>query len=136
MDLGRWPARPDWADHQYSGVSHKWRSAGCYLANSFAVGTVLLFALACALRLKVRVRVPEGQTRNPFWMWLGGPLGACYVTLNALLVPVLGTGTAAVATLAGMISLSLIVDKFGISRRRSVLCAWYKWLAWSLSRWV
>ncbi len=97
---------------------------------------MLLFVLACALRLKVRVRVLEGQTRNPFWMWLGGPLGACYVTLNALLVPVLGTGTAVVATLAGMISLSLIVDKFGISRRRSVLCTWYKWLAWSLSRWV
>lgn len=89
---------------------------------SFAVGTLALLFLALVLRLKFRVRVPAGKTTNPLWMWAGGPLGAIFVTFNALFVPVLGAGSTIMAALTGMVTASLIVDKFGIfeARRRPV----------------
>lgn len=81
---------------------------------SFTVGTLALLLLALVLRLKFRVRVPAGKTANPLWMWAGGPLGAIFVTFNALFVPVLGAGSTIMAALTGMVTASLIVDKFGI----------------------
>lgn len=81
---------------------------------SFTVGTTVLFLLALVLRLKFRVRVPDGQKKNPWWMWFGGVLGAIYVFGNAFLVPLLGTGLTVVAALVGMISGSLLVDKLGL----------------------
>lgn len=89
---------------------------------SFSVGTLVLVVLVAALRIPLRLRVPAGKTSNPLWMWGGGPLGATYVTLNALFVPVLGTGVTIVASLVGMVTASLIVDRFGIfqAQRRPV----------------
>lgn len=81
---------------------------------SFTVGTLVLLFIALALRLKFRVRVPGGKTANPLWMWAGGPLGAIFVTFNALFVPILGAGSTIMAALTGMVTASLIVDKFGI----------------------
>lgn len=81
---------------------------------SFTVGTLVLLLIALALRLKFRVRVPGGKTANPLWMWAGGPLGAIFVTFNALFVPILGAGSTIMAALTGMVTASLIVDKFGI----------------------
>lgn len=81
---------------------------------SFTVGTLVLLLLALALRLKFRVTVPGGKTANPLWMWVGGPLGAIFVTFNALFVPILGAGSTIMAALTGMVTASLIVDKFGI----------------------
>lgn len=81
---------------------------------SFTVGTLVLLFIALALRLKFRVRVPGGKTANPLWMWVGGPLGAIFVTFNALFVPILGAGSTIMAALTGMVTASLIVDKFGI----------------------
>lgn len=81
---------------------------------SFTMGTILLFLLALALRLKFRLRVPSGKKSNPRWMWFGGILGGTFVFGNALLVPILGTGLTVVAALVGMVSGSLLVDKFGL----------------------
>lgn len=89
---------------------------------SFTVGTLALLVIVLALRLRFRVTVPAGKASNPAWMWGGGPLGAIFVTLNALFVPVLGAGSTIVASLTGMITASLIVDRFGIfeARKRPV----------------
>ncbi|GGH60034.1 DMT family transporter [Rothia aerolata] len=81
---------------------------------SFIIGTIVLFLLVLGLRLKLKVTVPAEKKGNPWWMWIGGLLGAGYVTLNAVLVPILGVGTTTVASLTGMIIASLIIDKFGI----------------------
>lgn len=81
---------------------------------SFLIGTLVLLLLIFSLRLRFRVEIPAGKTSNPWWMWLGGILGASYVFGNALLVPILGTGVTVVAVLVGMVSGSLVVDKFGL----------------------
>ncbi|MDO4898728.1 MAG: DMT family transporter [Rothia sp. (in: high G+C Gram-positive bacteria)] len=81
---------------------------------SFSVGTLVLLMIVLALRLTFRVTVPAGKVSNPFWMWAGGPLGATFVTLNALFVPLLGTGATIMAALTGMIAAFLVVDRFGI----------------------
>lgn len=81
---------------------------------SFSIGSIALILLVMAQRLKVRVRVPEGKSSNPLWMWFGGVLGALYVLGSAFLVPLIGAGLTIVATLLGMISGSLAVDKFGV----------------------
>lgn len=81
---------------------------------SFTVGTIVLALIACVLKLKIRIRVPQGKTKNPWWMYFGGVLGALFVAGNALLVPVLGTGLTIMAALTGMITGSLMVDKFGL----------------------
>lgn len=81
---------------------------------SFAIGTLALICIAVCLRLKIRVQVPAGKTSNPWWMWAGGILGALYVFGMAFLVPVLGTGLTVILALTGMMSGSLLVDKFGL----------------------
>lgn len=81
---------------------------------SFVIGTVVLAIIAFVLRLKIRIRVPAGKSKNPWWMYFGGVLGALYVSGSALLVPILGTGLTVMAALVGMITGSLLVDKFGL----------------------
>lgn len=88
---------------------------------SFAVGATTLVILNIVLRWRPRLQVPAGHTRNPWWMWTGGCLGALFVFGNAYLVPLLGTGPTVVATLLGSLLGSVAVDRYnghGISARR------------------
>jgi transporter family-2 protein len=57
-------------------------------ALSFLVGTVILFATTTV----VRRSVPEvGPIMNaPWWMWLGGLLGAFFVCASIVLTPAWG----------------------------------------------
>jgi bacterial/archaeal transporter family-2 protein len=57
-------------------------------ALSFLVGTVILFATTAV----VRRSVPElGPIMNaPWWMWLGGLLGAFFVCASIVLTPAWG----------------------------------------------
>lgn len=77
---------------------------------SFAVGTALLLVVNAALRWRPRAeRVDERP--NPWWMWLGGFIGATYVLVNAALAPLIGTGLTVMAGLAGLMAGSLLVDR-------------------------
>lgn len=89
---------------------------------SFAVGALTLLVLVAVTRTPLRFRVPATETRNPWWMWIGGLLGATLVFINAFLVPVIGTGLTVLATLLGMMAGSLLIDHFGLlsSRRNPV----------------
>lgn len=51
--------------------------------------------------------------KHPWWMWVGGCLGALLVGTKALLVPEVGAGVTLVVTLAGMTAGSLVIDRFG-----------------------
>ena len=57
-------------------------------ALSFLVGTVILFATTAVIRRSV----PElGPIMNaPWWMWLGGLLGAFFVCASIVLTPASG----------------------------------------------
>lgn len=87
---------------------------------SFVVGAAALIVLNIVLRWKPTttawMRDPEaaqraGINRNPWWMWTGGAFGAFIVLMNAVLVPILGTGLAVVLVLLGSMTGSVVVDR-------------------------
>jgi len=79
---------------------------------SFFVGMVALILIVGLLRTPLRLTTPTGQS-NPWWMWLGGLIGALFVLGNVVLVPLVGTGLAVVIVLVGLMAGSLLIDQFG-----------------------
>lgn len=77
---------------------------------SFAVGVTALVIVNIVLRWRPRIKHPEGKP-NPWWMWIGGVLGALFIFGNAALVPQIGTGLTVVAGLLGSMLGSLIIDR-------------------------
>jgi transporter family-2 protein len=78
---------------------------------SFVVGALSLFvvALAFARGWPAADRVSGA----PWWVWIGGALGAFYVLGSIVAAPRLGAVTLFVMILAGQALASLIVDHFG-----------------------
>ncbi len=81
---------------------------------SFAFGVTTLLLIVLATRAPWRLTLPPGQRRNPWWMWIGGFLGAAFVFGNAYLSPVIGTGLTVMTILLGMMAGSLLIDHFGL----------------------
>ena len=88
---------------------------------SFTVGTTALFILLLVTRTKWRGINGAGQ-KNPWWMWIGGVIGATVIFSTAYLGPIIGTGVTVVVMLLGMMLASLMIDAFGIlgSPRRRI----------------
>jgi len=78
---------------------------------SFAVGTAVLLAAA----VPVMRRWPELERLGaaPWWVWVGGALGAFYVLGSIVTAPRLGAATLVALILAGQAVASLLVDHFG-----------------------
>ncbi|MGV3073109.1 DMT family transporter [Corynebacterium phoceense] len=77
---------------------------------SFAIGAATLLFINAVLRWRPHLDRPHGE-RNPWWMWLGGVLGALFVFATASLVPQIGTGLTVVVTLLGSMVGSVIVER-------------------------
>jgi transporter family-2 protein len=78
---------------------------------SFAVGTLALLAVMVAA---YRDWPPaEKMAGAPWWVWLGGFLGAFYVLGSVVTAPKLGAATLVAMILAGQAVASLLVDNFG-----------------------
>jgi transporter family-2 protein len=78
---------------------------------SFSVGT-----LALLLATLFFARGWPGSNRvgdAPWWVWVGGLLGAFYVLGSVVIAPKLGAATLVAAILAGQAVASLLVDHFG-----------------------
>lgn len=80
---------------------------------SLAVGLVVLLVLVLVLPAP-RAAVASGVAPGPWWMWLGGLLGAVFVFGGATLSPILGTGTTVIGSLVGMIICGQLLESFGI----------------------
>ncbi|GAX05758.1 membrane protein [Secundilactobacillus pentosiphilus] len=78
---------------------------------SFLVGTVTLIVIVLVLRPPLMFQRNHGK--SPWWMWIGGLLGALFVLGNVYLVPVIGTGFAVIIVLIGLMIGSLLIDQFG-----------------------
>jgi transporter family-2 protein len=90
------------------------RSVGTFQAAfvSFTIGTVLL-ALIATLSKGGLGQVSEA--RHLSWYYLtGGLLGAAYVTTILVTVRTLGAGGAVAATIAGQLTISVVIDHFGL----------------------
>jgi bacterial/archaeal transporter family-2 protein len=81
-------------------------------AISFLVGTIILIAAAVI----VSRSVPDlGSVMGaPWWMYLGGLLGAFYVCASIVLTPRLGAATTIGLFLAGQVVASIALDHFGL----------------------
>ena len=77
---------------------------------SFAVGTVALFAVMVAVARDWGAGEVGGA---PWWVWVGGLLGAFYVLGSVVTAPKLGAATLVAVILAGQAVASLLVDHFG-----------------------
>jgi transporter family-2 protein len=81
-------------------------------ALSFLIGTVVLVAAAAVIRRSVPDLGPI--TSAPWWMYLGGFLGAFYVVASIILTPRLGAATTIGLFLAGQVVASIGIDHFGL----------------------
>jgi transporter family-2 protein len=83
---------------------------------SFLVGTVFLFALYIFTRkgnLMAALELPK-------WQLTGGILGAVYITIMVIAVPKIGMTVAMVTLIAGQLTMSTIVDHFGLIGDRNI----------------
>jgi transporter family-2 protein len=90
------------------------KSVGTFAAASFSfvIGTIALVLIT----LLVGGGFGDlGEARHLSWYYLmGGLLGAVYVTTALVAVRELGAGGVTAATIAGQLTLSLVIDQFGI----------------------
>jgi bacterial/archaeal transporter family-2 protein len=80
---------------------------------SFAVATAGMLALLAAGAPKPRL---EPLDTVPWWGWLGGLVGATYVTSVFLLIPEIGAAPTIALTVAGQQVASVLVDRYGLLR--------------------
>lgn len=80
--------------------------------TSLLVSTVVVVAALLVLR----VAAPNlGKAlQGPWWLWIGGVLGALYVAGAAALTPKLGAGGFLMLVVAGQIFTAVAVDHFGL----------------------
>jgi bacterial/archaeal transporter family-2 protein len=90
------------------------RAVGTFAAASFSfvIGTIALVLIT----LLVGGGFGDlGEARHLAWYYLiGGVLGAVYVTTALVAVRELGAGGVTAATIAGQLTLSLVIDQLGI----------------------
>jgi bacterial/archaeal transporter family-2 protein len=79
---------------------------------SFVVGALAL--LAAVLLFFRGVPSVEKAGEAPWWVWVGGLLGAFYVLGSVVTAPRLGAATLVALILAGQAAASLTVDHFGL----------------------
>jgi transporter family-2 protein len=88
------------------------RSAGKLAAASisFTIGTLLLVAITGVTGSEVKL---AEAAKLPWYYFLGGVLGAAYVTTVLITVRTLGAGGVTAATIAGQLSTSVLLDRAG-----------------------
>lgn len=79
---------------------------------SFLVGTLALGAVLAAMGQGVPLA--RALPASPWWYWIGGSLGAFFVTATVVLAPRIGTGAMVALTLAGQVAASMALDHFGL----------------------
>lgn len=78
---------------------------------SFVVGAIVLGAM-CLIQGQPLFKVSSTQS-FPFWLWLGGVLGAVYVAGSIFLAPRMGALALSLAVLSGQVMASLVLDQNG-----------------------
>lgn len=91
---------------------------------SFATG--LLALLAVGMVMRIGAPVPGKLLSLPLWAWGGGVLGTYMVTVSLLIAPRLGATRWLVLVLAGQVTLSLVLDHFGLLGYPRHAFGWYR----------
>jgi transporter family-2 protein len=78
---------------------------------SFLVGTIALLIISAFVRRPLPSLERLGEV--PWWVWIGGLLGAFYVAGSIVTAPKLGAVTLVAAIVFGQTLASVLVDQFG-----------------------
>jgi transporter family-2 protein len=94
--------------------SHLGKHVGTFQAAflSFAIGTVVLLVIASLA--KGGLGTVRHATDPPWYYLTGGLLGVAYVSTVLVTVRTLGAGGVTAATIAGQLTLAVIIDQLGI----------------------
>jgi bacterial/archaeal transporter family-2 protein len=79
---------------------------------SFLTGTIILAVIAGLVKGGWG-QIAEARTLAPQYL-IGGVLGACYVSTVIVTVRTLGAGGIVAATIAGQLTMGVIIDQFGL----------------------
>jgi transporter family-2 protein len=79
---------------------------------SFLVGTVALLLVIGIVHGGYGDFAHLG--RAPWWAFIGGLLGAVYVTVAILTVRTLGASSLTAVVIAGQLAISVVIDRFGL----------------------
>ena len=92
-------------------------AAGAFSFLVATAGIALLLAAQLALGHTRRPRIEPLRT-VPWWGWLGGAVGATYVTSVFTLIPEIGAAPTIALTIGGQQLAAVLVDRFGLLRLR------------------
>ena len=100
---------------QAAGNAAAGKALGHWLWGAFASLAVSAVVVITAL-LVMRIPAPDiGKAlQGPWWVWIGGVLGALYVAGAAALTPRLGAAGFLVLVVAGQIVTAVVADHFAI----------------------
>lgn len=95
-----------------SDLGKKVKSSFLSSLISFTVGTFFLafFVMLTNPHLALSWQSFSDQ---PWWLWIGGILGVCYLTANIVLFPHLGSVQTVIMPVSGQIIMSMLIDHFG-----------------------
>ncbi|MGE4537710.1 MAG: DMT family transporter [Desulfovibrio sp.] len=79
---------------------------------SFLVGTLVLGLVLAVMAQSVPVS--RALPATPWWYWVGGSLGAFFVTATVILAPRIGAGAMIALTLAGQMGASMALDNYAL----------------------
>ena len=96
---------------------------------SFAVGAILLAAI---LILSGKAGGVGEAAGVPWYYLIGGLLGAAYVFTALVLVDEIGAGGVAAATVTGQLTLSVVLDRFGVLGLEETPLSWERVLGVAL----
>jgi transporter family-2 protein len=87
------------------------RAVGTFPAAVISFGVGLLVLLA--IMVVAGTGGASGSRHIAWWYLLGGVLGAFYVTTVLVTVRTLGAGGLTAATIAGQLTMAVLIDRFG-----------------------
>lgn len=80
---------------------------------SFSVALLVAIVATTILRGNPLPHFAPG-TSAPWWVWLGGLMGVCFVLGNIVLFPRLGAVQTVVLPILGQVVMGLVIDRFGL----------------------
>lgn len=97
-------------------------------ASVISFGTGFLALLVIGSLLQIGVPDLSKLKSVPIWAWSGGILGTYMVTVSLLVAPSLGATRWIALVLAGQITLSLVLDHFGLIGYQQHVFSWQRLL--------
>ncbi|MDO5101690.1 MAG: DMT family transporter [Lautropia sp.] len=91
---------------------------------SFSVGTIFLAVAAFFLSDWQPVAANIGQ--QPWWRWLGGLLGAGFVTATVFMAPKIGIVNMMFLIIIGQLCTGMLIDHFGLIQMPVRPVPWWK----------